>query len=329
MKATKNDRGIQIRRRIKAFIGRWVGLRQSWWRYVRNANCDYYKSQTDFLYILISNYHVIEKSLAMPDFEPGHALERVKVVVGDLIKYRELGFDLHHPQYVAAMQAIREYACVHHNLGFSLPKDLLEEIDFLFKDVEIPEHVQPTVSKEQFFANVQSSFPEFARSRHSVRSYSDKEISEDTLKAVVNLARTTPTGCNRQPNRTYVVCDNSMIRKIVNLQGGGRGFAEKANKLLVVTSAIDAFSYNEYNEVWKAGGMYTMNLLYALHSYQIGACPLMWNGMRSQDKALREILNIPSKEEVVMIIAAGYPLDKFRYVTSVRNNVEDSLIIVR
>ena len=53
MKATKNDRGIQIRRRIKAFIGRWVGLRQSWWRYVRNANCDYYKSQIDFLYILI------------------------------------------------------------------------------------------------------------------------------------------------------------------------------------------------------------------------------------------------------------------------------------
>ena len=118
MKQSKNDKGIQMRRRVKAFFGRWKGLRRSWWRYVRNANCDYYASQKQFIYVLTSNYHVIEKCLAMPNFEPGHGKERVEVVVGDLFKYRELGFDLQHPQYVAAMQAVQEYDQVHKELGY-------------------------------------------------------------------------------------------------------------------------------------------------------------------------------------------------------------------
>lgn len=329
MKQTKNDKFIQIRRRIKALVGRWHGLRWSWWRYVRNANCDYYASQARFLYVLISNYHVIEKCLAMPDFEPGHAQERVQVVVGDLFKYRELGFDVQHPQYIAALQAIKEYNDIHSKLGYILPSDLQNGINQLLLGVEIPSHCQPTVSRELFFAHLQGTFSDFAHSRHSVRAYSDEDIPDEVMLYVVDLARTTPTGCNRQPNKTYVVCSPTMIKQITNWQGGGKGFAEKANKLLVVTSAIDAFGFNEYNEVWKAGGMYVMNLLYALHAHKIGACPLMWNGKRNQDNSLRALLNIPDNEEVIMVVAVGYPKDEFQYVTSVRNPLSESLVFVK
>lgn len=328
MKQTKNDKGIQIRRRIKAFLGRWMGLRRSWWRYVRNANCDYYASQERFIYILISNYHVIEKCLAMPNFEPGHGKERVEVVVGDLFKYRELGFDLNHPQYIAAMQAVQEYDQVHKHLGYALPEGMQRDIDKLLEGTNIPEHHQPKVTREEFFAHLNGSFENFARSRHSVRAYSDKNISDETIREVVDIARTTPTACNRQPNKTYVVGNREMIKHITALQGGGRGFAENANKLFIVTSAVEPFGFNEPNEVYKAGGMYVMNLLYALHAYQIGACPLMWNGMKMQDVQLRQLLNISENEEIIMIVAAGYPTDEFTYVTSVRNPLEESLIFV-
>lgn len=328
MKQTKNNKSIQVRRRIKAFIGRWRGLRQSWWRYVCNANCNYYASQSRFLYILISNYHVIEKCLAMPNFEPGHAQDRVRVVIGDLFKYRELGFDLKHPQYIAALQAVKEYSDVHNKLGYTLPSDLQKDINLLLK-VEIPEHQQPLVTNEQFFSYLQGTFHDFAHSRHSVRAYADEEIPDEIMSLVVDLARTTPTGCNRQPNKTYVVCSPSKIKQIVDWQGGGRGFAENANRLLIVTSAVDAFGFNEYNEVWKAGGMYVMNLLYALHAHKIGACPLMWNGKREQDKNLRKLLNIPNNEEIIMIVSAGYPQREFQYVTSVRNPLSESLIFIK
>ena len=329
MKQTKNDKGIQIRRRIKAFFGRWIGLRRSWWRFVKNANCDYYESQSRFIYVLTSNYHVIEKCLAMPNFEPGHGKERVEVVVGDLFKYRELKFDLKHPQYIAAMQAVQEYDNVHKQLKYALPVDLQNDIDRLLEGTNIPAHHQPHATRDEFFAHLHGSFEEFARSRHSIRAYSDTNISEETIRAVVDLARTTPTACNRQPNKTYVVGDKDMIKRIALLQGGGRGFAENANKLFIITSAVEPFNNNEPFEVYKAGGMYVMNLLYALHAYEIGACPLMWNGKREQDKQLRKLLNIPDNEEIIMVVSAGYPTDEFLYVTSVRNPIEESLEIVR
>lgn len=329
MKQTKNDKGVQIRRRIKAFFGRWMGLRRSWWRFVKNANCDYYKSQKRFIYVLTSNYHVIEKCLAMPNFEPGHGKERVEIVVGDLFKYRDLGFDLQHPQYIAAMQAVREYDEVHKELGYALPVGLQNDIDRLLEGTNIPEHRQPKVTSKEFFAHQNGSFEDFARSRHSVRAYSNKNISDETIKSVVDLARTTPTSCNRQPNKTYVVCDKEKIKQIITWQGGGRGFAEDANKLFIVTTAVEAYGHEEYNEVFKVGGMHAMNLLYALHAYQIGACALNWKGEKKKDAMLRSLLHMPDNEEVIIVIAAGYPPDEFSYVASGRNDIDEALVIIK
>lgn len=329
MKQTKNGKSIQIRRRIKAFFGRWTSLRRAWWRYVKNANCDYYASQKRFIYVLTSNYHVIEKCLAMPNFEPGHGKERVEVVVGDLFKYRELGFDLQHPQYIAAMQAVQEYDQVHKEFGYKLPEELRADIDQLLEGANIQEHRQPHVTRNEFFAHLNGGFPEFARSRHSVRAYSDKNIEDEVVRAVVDLARTTPTSCNRQPNKTYVVGDKEKIKKIITWQGGGRGFAENANKLFIVTTAVEAFNTDEANEVFKVGGMHAMNLLYALHAYQVGACALNWKGENNTDAKLRLLLKIPDNEEIMIVIAAGYPSEKFTYVTSGRNELDESLVMVK
>lgn len=46
------------------------------------------------------------------------------------------------------------------------------------------------------------------------------------------------------------------------------------------------------------------------------------------DEQLRKILGAPDNEEIIMIIAAGYPQEEFSYVTSVRNPLEESLAIV-
>jgi len=327
MKQAKNDKGVQIRRRIKAFFGRWMSLRRSWWRYVKNANCDYYASQKRFIYVLTSNYHVIEKCLAMPNFEPGHGKERVEVVVGDLFKYRELGFDFNHPQYIAAMQAVQEYDLAHKALDYKLPDGLQADIDRLLEGSNVPEHHQPHVTKKEFFAHLNGGFEEFARSRHSVRAYSDMNIDDKTVRAVVDLTRTTPTSCNRQPNKTYVVGDKAKIKQIVTWQGGGRGFAENANKLFIVTTAVEAFNADETNEVFKVGGMHAMNMLYALHAYHIGACALNWRGEKKTDAMLRVLLSIPDNEEIIIVIAAGYPPEEFSYVASGRNELGESLVM--
>jgi len=235
---------------------------------------------------------------------------------------------LNHPQYVAAMQAVQEYDQMHKDWGYALPAGLQSDIDRLLEGQTIPEHHQPKVTRDEFFSHLNGSFEEFARSRHSVRAYSDKNISEETIRAVVDLVRTTPTSCNRQPNKTYVVGGKNKIRQIITWQGGGRGFAENANKLFIVTTAVEAYGNNEYNEVFKVGGMHVMNLLYALHAYKIGACALNWKGEKNTDGKLRALLHIPDNEEIIIIIAAGYPTEEFKYVASGRNRIDESLVIV-
>lgn len=326
MKQTKNDIGIQIRRRIKMNL---FGFKTAWnhyRRFARNTNSDYYASQEALMPILIANYHVIEKCLAMPDFELGHAKERVSMVCYDLLKYKELGFDKNNVQYISALQAIDEYDRLHKAGKYNLGQELQDLIDTTLHSASFKTYDQPQISREAFFSAANKPFDEFAISRHSCRAYSEVDIPLPEIEACIDLARTTPTACNRQPNKTYVVTDKHLIEDIVRIQGGGRGFAEKANKLLVITSKTSVFSSFETFETMKAGGMYAMNLLYALHFHHIGACPLEWSDSK-HEKKLRSWLQIPDNEEIIILISVGYPLEEFKYVTSSRNSLEDSVII--
>lgn len=328
MKATKNDKGIQFRRRLKYL---YYGIVDTWryvWRLTCHGNCNYHSTQMRFLNIIVANYHVIEKSLTMPQFELGHGIPRLSVLVADLLLYQQLGYDTSHIQYISAVRAVDEYYTSHCVADYVLPEDLVQSIKQLLSSVKYMPLSQPTTTAEQFFDASHAPFAKFALSRHSLRAYADTEISLSVLEQVVSLARTTPTPCNRQPNKTYIVTSKNMIRQVACLQGGGIGFVDKADKLLVITSRVDVFGSHEIYEVWKSGGMYAMNLLYALHYHSIGACPLEWNGRDPKDKQLRTLLHIPQNEEIIMILSIGYPLAQFKYVASARNDVKESMVVI-
>lgn len=325
---SKNDKGIQIRRKLKAvYYGLRYMLRHTF-RYIRNINANYYASQENFMPILIANYHVIEKCLAMPNFELGHAKERVQVVCADLITYKQLGFDCKHIQYQCAIQSVQEYDIIHKQANYALPSTLQQLIDKVLVESTIEQYHQVEVKRAEFFANSHADFEQFAKSRHSCRAYSTENIPLEEISACIDLARTTPTACNRQPNKTYVITQPELIKQIIEIQGGGRGFADNTNKLLIVTSNVTVFNTNEIQEAMKAGGMYAMNLLYALHYHKIGVCPLLWGENVEKDKKLRELVNIPDYEEIIIVYSCGYPLDIFKYVRSERNSLNESLIII-
>lgn len=51
------------------------------------------------------------------------------------------------------------------------------------------------------------SLKEIAKKRFSVRSFSDKEVEEEKIEALLDIARIAPTAANRQPVRIAVVRD--------------------------------------------------------------------------------------------------------------------------
>jgi hypothetical protein len=67
-----------------------------------------------------------------------------------------------------------------------------------------------------------------------------------------------------------------------------------------------------------------MNLLYALHYHQIGACVLNWCNSPKDDAKLRTIIHIDDNEYITLFIACGrVPDHSFSVAKSQRLKVED------
>ena len=61
------------------------------------------------------------------------------------------------------------------------------------------------------------AFMDLAKSRYSVRKFSDKPIEKEKLDAILEAGRIAPTGHNYQPYRVYVLQSAEALEKIRGL----------------------------------------------------------------------------------------------------------------
>ncbi|MEM9969478.1 MAG: nitroreductase family protein [Pseudomonadota bacterium] len=165
---------------------------------------------------------------------------------------------------------------------------------------------------------------DFFWTRHSVRQFSDTPVAMETIAEVVDMARKTPSVCNRQGPRVHVF-ENA--QQALDHQPGNRGFGHLASRAFVVTADLQAFSgLGERNQAFVDGGMFAMSLLYALHAKGLGGCPLAWSTTPAHDTATRRALGIPENEVIIMMIAVGHLPDEFSVAKSHRMPLEDYMV---
>ena len=277
---------------------------------------------------IIAEYHVIEKGLAMSDMRLGFGQDMLSALITHCNLYASR-FDKNNEQFIYALRVIAEYKHEHEKNNHKLDNTLLQAINYLLlKHEGVVPSEQITMTKEDYFKYTQSAFDNFSNSRHSLRHFSGN-IEIGMIEKAVILAQNAPSSCNRQPSRVYIIQDKERIEQILKIQMGNRGFGHLADKLIILTVELGGYlSLNERNDVYVNGGIYAMNLLYALHYYQIGVCALNWSTMPELDLELRKICEIRSSETVTLIIACGGVPDKFKLVTSHRNNPSGILIII-
>ena len=100
-------------------------------------------------------------------------------------------------------------------------------------------------------------------------------------------------------------------------QNGSKGFAKNINKLVAVCSDRQSFAFpREQQQVYVDGALYSMSLIYALHSLGVATCPLSAALSTKQLKKAREILQLPAEEELIIYIAIGNYKDKFKVTKS-------------
>ena len=282
------------------------------------------KSQQSTLLVVA---HVLEKGLTMPNMRLGFGQERVRYLlylVNDYIKSN----DIRHISVQAAMNDLHEYLFIHSKNGYQLPKDIVEGIERLEKlRIGKEDEVSIYETSEQYFSSV-LDFERFSSSRRSVRNYSKEKVDIDDVINSIRIAQTAPSACNRQATRIKIIESKENIEYVLGVQNGTRGFGHLADKILLVTTDMSSWNFDDKDLAIFDSGIFTMNLLYALHSNKICACPLNATMSQRQLIQVKNKLNIPTSEILVCFITIGYPTEDFKIAKSTRLDTNDIYTII-
>ena len=275
---------------------------------------------------IILDYHSLEKGFLHQDFKLKYGRERVIRLISNLKK--ELLKQKNSSQIEVAYSVLVDYYEIHLKANCIID-DYFTKEDYLFFKSKIDEHQIgfKSFSKEEFYSFSSADFYKFAHSRKSVRSFTGALIDISLIEKAVSLSLTSPSVCNRQGVKVYYVDEKKKIDELLEIQAGFTSFSKNVNQLLFLTVDRNYFyTIGERNQMYIDGGIFLMNLLYALHYYKIGNCPANWGKMTFEDRKANQILHLPESEKIICFIPIGVPKDSFRVTLSKRRNLEEVFV---
>lgn len=269
--------------------------------------------------------HKIEKALALKSPRPGFGKAVVHRLMENLHDYVER-FGPDRSTHVS-LNVLRAYVDFGSQHGIS-HDELAQAISKLSASGGAPPCGGVSrISREEILAHSKLDLEQFFFSRHSIRHFSDEEVDYSLIERAVYLASKTPTVCNRQSLRVYAYPDPEDRKRVLACQMGNSGFGDQIKVALVVTAdSRTFFSVGERNQGWIDGGLFSMSLIYALHSLGLGSCCLNWSVEKENDKALRTVTGIPEAEMVIMMIGVGALPESLLVAQSPRRPVSELLV---
>jgi nitroreductase len=275
---------------------------------------------------LTFHYHKIEKAMALPQPRAGFGRQWIVEEFIPLLRqyHAEYGCD---DVVGRCCLNLLDYMNFNKNLGIQLP-EVYEKIDMTLRTIGTPpSHIVGGVKMVKS-AEIETAssidFVRFTESRHSIRNFSDKSVDRELIEKAIGIAQRTPSVCNRQPWHVYALLEKRNIADALKLQNGNVGFSGNIQVLLIIAGDLSAIMHSsERNEIWVDGGMFSMSLVYALHSLGLGTCCLNLCYNFFQEKQLRSFVKMAPPHSPVMMIAVGYIPDSLYVAHSQRNPIQE------
>lgn len=283
---------------------------------------------------LILNYHSLEKGMLFKNMKLGFAKNRIQNL-HKILNDKDILENVHRSQIKVGYQVICKYYELHQEKGLEI-SDFYTKAQYDFYKTALENHYTDCFSgiyswkKEEFYKDVQTKgFESFAKSRQSIRNFTGELISHDRLIKAIEIANTAPSVCNRQASNVYLIEDKNKIDEILAVQGGFVGYTENVSQLLIVTNDRKYYyTVGERNQFYIDGGLYLLNLLYALHYMKIANCPANWGKTAKDEKKLLPFIQIPESEKIICLIPIGEATESFNTTLSKRRPAEETMIIL-
>ena len=146
--------------------------------------------------------------------------------------------------------------------------------------------------------------------RVSVRQFSDKEISEENLRIILEAGMAGPSCKNTRDWSFIVVRDKEMLNKMADANGPAATPLRNAKLGILVCGDLER-SFELAREYWIIdGSIATQNMILAANALGIGS---VWLGTWPQENRLQaqaELFGLPETKKPHSIIAFGYPKEK-------------------
>lgn len=283
------------------------------------------EDQAHLKYYLTKHYHIIEKGLALPEPRLGFGQPKILDII-EKSKIYEKKFDTD-DLIISIRKTILEYMNFNQKKNYIFQDSFMKTInDFLSQGHTNGNGGLKYINRNMANLNI-NEFRKFAESRVSVRDFSKDSVPEDLLYSAVDVAKSAPSVCNRQGWKVHYYSEKSQIKELLSYQNGNAGFTDVIDKLIIVTADIKAFTGYESNQAFIDGGLFSMNLLLAIHAAGVGACCLNTCYPYFMENQVKRVASIPDNERLIMMIAIGSLKDSYSVAYSPRNPTKDIFIV--
>jgi nitroreductase len=173
------------------------------------------------------------------------------------------------------------------------------------------------------------TFQELINKRQSVRKYQDQPVDREKIEKIIEAVHLAPSACNSQPWKIIIVDDkelkNEVARATFSKTISFNKFAveapviavlviEKAKLIAQIGGSIKNMEYPKIDI-----GIAASHFCLQAAELGLGTCMIGW----FDEKKIQQLLKIPEKRKVGLVITLGYPPEDYKMRQKIRKATED------
>jgi len=278
---------------------------------------------------MVRNIHSIEKGMCLSTPRMGYGLKKIYYLMQITDQYINSGYDTSRTELKMVCGALQSYVKFHKESNYY--NEEIKRIEEYGNRVAHNLGTQTDFSAyggviDISYSSITSTSHTLEQAillRHSVREFSSAEVNDSLIYEAVRLANHCPSACNRQTTKVYIV-DKSKVKEIQDWLSGIGGFANDANKFLIITGRTSAFNTGEVYQYIVSAGIFTGFLSLCLNEKGIGNCVIQRPLLCSPTwQKFAKANAIPEDEQIVCMIAVGIPKETTKVPISYRLSAKE------
>ncbi len=173
------------------------------------------------------------------------------------------------------------------------------------------------------------TFHELINKRQSVRRYQEKSVEREKLHQLVEAVHLAPSACNSQPWKLILVDERELKDEVAKATFSK---AVAFNKFAVQAPVIAVLVIEKAKLIAQIGGsikdmeypqidigIAAEHFCLQAAELGLGTCMIGW----FDEKKIQQLLNIPRKRKIGLVITLGYPLEDYKLRKKIRKPLDE------